>query len=106
MRIKDGPPSPVEAPRTARSPNRQKKVSKMRKIPGLKLWINFEQEQIDYADKIAARFGITRAESFRRILDTGIDACKVFEGLGVLKLAEITKRTREACEKSVQPSLF
>jgi hypothetical protein len=78
----------------------------MRKIPGQKLWINYEQAQVDYADSIAARLGITRAEAFRRILDTGIDACKVFEGIGLLKLAEITKRTREACQKSVQPHLF
>lgn len=78
----------------------------MQKIPGEKLHINFEQRQIDYADKIAARFGITRAESFRRIFDTGIDACQAFEKLGVVKLAEITKRAREACEKSVQPTLF
>jgi hypothetical protein len=78
----------------------------MKKIPGKKLWINFEQEQIEYVDKIAARFNLTRAEAFRRVLDTGIDACKTFEAVGVLKLAEITKRAREACEKSVQPSLF
>lgn len=78
----------------------------MNKIVGKKLFMNFEQRQIDYADKIAKRFGITRAESFRRILDTGIDACQAFEAVGVLKLAEMAKRTREACEKSIQPSLF
>jgi len=78
----------------------------MKKIPGIKLHINFEQGQIDYADKIAARFGITRAEAFRRILQTGIDACKTFERVGVFKLAEITQRAREACERSVQPHLF
>lgn len=78
----------------------------MQKIPGQKLQINFEQRQIDYADKVAARLGLTRAEAFRRIFDTGIDVCQAFEKVGILKLAEITKRAREACEKSVQPQLF
>lgn len=92
--------------KNGKAPKEAIKVNDMKKIPGKKLWINFEQEQIDYADKIAARFNITRAEAFRRILDTGIDACKAFEAVGVLKLAEITKRAREACERSVQPRLF
>lgn len=78
----------------------------MQKIPGEKLHINFEQRQIEYVDRIAERFGLTRAESFRRILDTGIDVCQAFEKTGILKITEFAKRAREVCEKSVQPTLF
>lgn len=78
----------------------------MRKIDGPKIPVNFEQYQIERLDEIAKRFKISRAEATRRIIDTGLDAYTVFEGIGVVKLAEVIKRTREACQKSVQPHLF
>lgn len=78
----------------------------MRKIEGAKIPVNFEQYQLDRLDEIAKRFKISRAEATRRIIDTGLDAYSVFEGFGLVKLAEVVKRTREACQKSVQPTLF
>lgn len=77
-----------------------------RKINGPKFLMSFEQYQIDKLDEIAKRFKISRAEATRRIVDTGLDAYAVFEGLGVVKLAEIVKKTREACKESVQPHHF
>ena len=77
-----------------------------RKINGPKFLMSFEQYQIDRLDEIAKRFKISRAEATRRIVDTGLDAYTVFEGIGVVKLAEVIRRTKEACEKSVGASLF
>jgi predicted DNA-binding ribbon-helix-helix protein len=82
------------------------KGEEMEKIDGIRTAIVLEQYQIDRLNEIAKRFNIKRAEATRRIIDTGLDAYAVYEGLGVVKIAEIIKRTREACEKSVQPSLF
>lgn len=65
-----------------------------------------EEKQIDRIDGIAERFKITRSEATRRLLEVGLDVYETYEKLGVVKLSEIVKRSREACAKSVQPSLF
>ena len=62
--------------------------------------------QIAKLDEIGGRFKISRSEALRRIVETGLDAYSVYEGLGVVKMAEIAKRVSKAIEKDVQPSLY
>jgi predicted DNA-binding ribbon-helix-helix protein len=76
------------------------------RIDGLRLTIRIEQQQIDKLDAIAKRFQIPRNQALRMILDTGLDAYGVYEKVGVVKLAELTKKTRKALEAYIQPSLI
>ena len=79
----------------------------MQKIPGIvNIHVVLMDRQISKIDEIANRFSLSRSEALRRIVDTGLDAYSVYEGLGVVKFAEITGRIRKAIEKDVQPSLF
>jgi metal-responsive CopG/Arc/MetJ family transcriptional regulator len=79
----------------------------MQKIPGIKcVNVVLLQAQVNKLDEIAKRFKISRSEALRRIVETGLDSYSVYEGLGVVKLAEITGRMKSAVEKDVQPSLF
>lgn len=79
----------------------------MQKIPGTrKTHIVLMEKQVDKLDEIAARFKISRSEALRRIVETGLDSYAVYEGLGVVKLAEVAKRIKTAIDKDVQPSLF
>ncbi len=63
-------------------------------------------EQDKKLAEIAKRFGIKKTQAHRHILQTGLDSYSAFEGMGIVKLAEITKKTREILEKSRQPSLI
>jgi hypothetical protein len=79
----------------------------MQRIPGSKKTaIILLDSQIEKLDEIGDRFGISRSEALRKIVDAGLDAYSVYEGLGVVKLAEVAKRIRKAIEKDVQPSLY
>lgn len=62
--------------------------------------------QIKKLDEIGARFNISRSDALRRIVDTGLDSYAVYEKLGVVKLAEVSKRIKRAIERDVQPSIF
>jgi hypothetical protein len=78
----------------------------MRKIGGPQTTVILEQETLDKLDAIGRRFKIPRAEAHRRILETGLEVYSLYEGLGVVKLAELAKRAKETCARGVQPSLF
>ena len=79
----------------------------MQRIPGsTKTAIILMDSQIAKLDEIGERFKISRSEALRRIVETGLDAYSVYEGLGVVKMAEIAKRVSKAIEKDVQPSLY
>jgi len=80
---------------------------KMQRIPGAtRTSMVLMDDQIQKLDEIGGRFNISRSEALRRIVETGLDAYSVYEGLGIVKLAEVSKRVRGAIEKDVQPSLF
>ena len=64
------------------------------------------QHQVEDLDAIARRFKISRNEALRLIVETGLDAYRVYEGLGMVKLAEVLKRIQRAVEKDVQPQLY
>lgn len=49
-------------------------------------------------DRISGNFGISRAEAARKIIETGLDTFHIYEKIGVLKFAEIIKKSREANE--------
>ena len=64
------------------------------------------QHQVEELESIARRFKISRNEAMRLIVETGLDAYQVYEGLGVVKLAEVLKRIQRAVERDVQPQLY
>jgi hypothetical protein len=79
----------------------------MQKIPGSKkTHIILMDSQVAKLDEIGGRFNISRSEALRRIVETGLDSYCFYEGLGVVKLAEVSKRIRKAIEKDVQPTLY
>ncbi len=76
------------------------------RIDGHAVSLILEKRQHEQIEKIAKRFGIKKAQAHRLLLDAGLDAYQAFEAIGLVKLAELTKKTRKACEKLVQPSLI
>ena len=79
----------------------------MQKIPDArKTHIILTYNQISKLDEIGERFKISRSEALRRIVETGLDAYTVYEGLGVVKMAEIAKRVSKAIQNDVQPNLY
>jgi hypothetical protein len=79
----------------------------MQKIPNTtKVHALLMDKQIEKLDEIGARFNIRRSEALRLIVETGLESYSVYEGLGMVKLAEISKRIKRAIEKDIQPSIF
>ena len=79
----------------------------MQKIQdGVTVTLIIREHQKKKIDEIAERFGIKKAEAHRLILETGLDAYQTFEAVGVVKLAELTRKTRKACENALQPKLI
>lgn len=78
----------------------------MLKIDGKQIAVYLEHKQIQRLDVIAEKHGLKRAQALRLILDTGLDAYDTFAVIGIPQLAELVKRTKKACEKQVQPTLF
>jgi hypothetical protein len=79
----------------------------MQKIPNTtKVHALLMDKHIEKLDEIGARFKIRRSEALRLIVETGLESYSVYEGLGIVKLAEISKRIKRAIEKDVQPSIF
>lgn len=78
-------------------------------IDGIDITITLEREMSAELMAIAERFKLTRSEVARRMIETGLDSYNLYSKIGVIKLAEIVKRSREANEsqvKSYQLPLF
>lgn len=67
----------------------------MREKIGTPVVFTLPKETIAKLDEISKRFDISRAESARKILEVGLDTYRVYEGFGVVKLAEVVKRNRD-----------
>jgi len=52
--------------------------------------------QLKKLDRIGERFGKSRSEVLRIILDAGLESYSIYENTGCAKLAEIIKKMREA----------
>lgn len=79
----------------------------MQRIPGsTKTGVTLMTHQIKKLDEIGARFKISRSEALRLIVESGLDSYAIYEKLGVVKLAEVSKRIKRAIERDVQPSIF
>lgn len=78
----------------------------MQKIDGTNVNLRITTEQAQKIDAIAARFKISKAETMRKIIDTGLDAYEAYEAVGLVTIADLVKRTKEAVRRSRQPKLI
>jgi len=79
----------------------------MHKIDGERINFIIEYPLLREVDRIAERHEVTRSEMLRRLLIMGTDIYCDFERIGVIKLAEVIRRTKKGISKEAgQLSLF
>lgn len=82
----------------------------MREKIGWYVGATLPKKTIAKLDEIGERFDISRAEAMRKILEVGLDTYQVYERLGVVKLADVMRRSRDVNEKvaktGIQRELF
>lgn len=79
----------------------------MEKIEGSFIYVKVPTGLLNKVDCAAKRTNNTRAEMVRNFLELGTDIFRIYEGVGIIKVAEIIFRTKKITSRTVgQQELF
>jgi len=65
-----------------------------------------EQETVDELDRIAMRLGLRRSQLIRNYIELGLDITHGYEKMGVVKLVEVMRRSKDLIKKETKAPLF
>jgi len=77
----------------------------MQKIDGTRIAIILTNEQISELDKMSQKYGKTRSEFTRGMIDLGLTVTKDLETVGVFKLSQIITKAQKMIRTYRQPKL-
>lgn len=61
---------------------------------GTKITVTVPEELLKEIEKIADRLQMTKAEVSRNLIETGLDTYKIYQKIGVVKLAEVIRKNK------------
>jgi hypothetical protein len=79
----------------------------MQRIEGKPINFVITTELLEEVDRIALRFGLSRSEMLRNLIDMSCYAIRKYESVGLIKGLEIFDKLRKTVDRSVgQQALF